>query len=388
MTLQVTQECNFRCSYCTYGAKDHQYQREHASKKMPLETAIKAIDFFAARSANQGEATIGFYGGEPLLEFEMIKALIEYAEKKFIGKSLSFSITTNASLLTLDIARYLSGHDVSLTISMDGAPEIHNRSRKFSETGGGTFSAIAKNLNEMKKELPEWFEKILINVVIDPRYPCDALHAFFSNDAALKKAQMMVTFVDDFFSLEKSYSSDVFALENNRHLFKAYLALLGRHATAKTSKVARQFVFAGLDQSEKRMKMSSGLFDSNAPGGPCIPGEKRLFVSADGLFYPCERVSETSESMIIGNLLDGFDVEKAKKVLNIGSLTEEEFKDCWAFRHCTICAKHCDNNGELCPELKESQCGGVRDSVLRGFKEYLLLKDFDVPIEAIRDFGA
>ena len=387
ITLQLTQECNFRCSYCTYGSKDFQYQREHSSKKMPLETAISAIDFFAAHSANQSEVNVGFYGGEPLLEYDMMKTVIEYAEKKFFGKELTISFTTNGSLLTLELARYFSSHNASVTISLDGAPETHNRSRKFAATGDSTFDTVKKNLDEIKKELPEWFRRILLNVVIDPRYSCCSLHDFFSNDATLGQSQMVVTYIDDFFSLEKYYASDIFSFENNSYLLKAYLAYLGKYPMAKTTRVARQFVFTNFTKSEKNLKMSMGLFETNAPGGPCIPGERRLFVSVDGLFYPCERVSETSELMIIGNLREGFDVDKAKRVLNVGGLTDEECKNCWAFRHCSICVKHCDNNGEFCPELKLSQCDGVRESVERSFKEYLLLRDFDVPIEAIINIG-
>jgi len=125
------------------------------------------------------------------------------------------------------------------------------------------------------------------------------------------------------------------------------------------------------------------LSDVTAPGGPCIPGGQRLFISADGDFYPCERVSETSEAMQIGNLNNGFDIAKAKNVLNIGQLTEEDCKNCWAIRHCQICVKHCDNNGSLCADFKRSQCEQIKDQVELQLKDYLFLKDFGVSINSM-----
>ena len=381
MTLQLTQECNFRCSYCTYGAKDFQYQREHSSKRMSLETAFSAIDFFVAHSSNQDEVSVGFYGGEPLLEFEMIKTIVEYAEKKFWGKDLMFVITTNASLLTLEMAKFFSEHNVNLTISLDGTAEIHDRSRKFATTGSGTFAAIKKNLDEIRRELPAFSEKMSFNIVIDPRYSCNKLHTMFSEDDSFREATIMPTIIDDFFSTEKAIPSDIFVRESNHHRFKAYLALLGRYPQAKVSRVTQNFMSGTYARLELSLKMSTEVFDTMAPGGPCIPGEMRLFVSADGIFYPCERVSETSESMIIGNLRDGFDVEKARDALNIGQLTEEDCKNCWAIRHCMICVKHCDNNGELCAELKRSECDQVKREIEAQLREYLLLKDFNLSIK-------
>ena len=383
MTLQITQECNFRCSYCTYGAKDFQYQREHSSKKMSLETALSVVDFLVAHSTNQDEVVIGFYGGEPLLEFEKIRTIVEYAEKNFFGKDLGFSLTTNGSLLTLEIAKFFAAHNFNLIISLDGTPETHDRSRKFAATGNGTFATIKKNLDEIKREFPAFFKRISFNIVIDPRYSCNNLHTLFNEDDTFKESQIMSTVIDDFFSTEKAIPSDIFVRENNYHRFKAYLALLGRYPLTKVSRIAEDSILASYRELEDNLKMSTELSDIMAPGGPCIPGERRVLVSVDGIFYPCERVSETSEPMMLGNLCDGFDVEKARKVLNIGQLTEEDCKNCWAIRHCSICAKHCDNIDELCAQLKRSQCDQVKEAVELQFKEYLLLKDFDVPINTI-----
>ena len=384
MTLQLTQECNFRCAYCTYGASDFQFQREHSAKKMSLETAFKAVDFFVEHSVARSDSALSFYGGEPLLELELIKTIVDYAEKKFFGKSLSFPITTNGSLLTPDVAEYLSAHNFSITISLDGTSEIHDRSRKFAATGEGTFAHIMKNIGAMKKHHPKLFESTLFNVVIDPRYPCNNLHSFFSDNHTFKDSQLINTStIDDFFNIEKTMASDAYIRENNHHNFKTYLSLLDRYPRDKVSIVAENNILTVYSKLKEDMATSVEVSDVMAPGGPCIPGAQRLFVNVDGGLYPCERVSETSEAMKIGNLNDGFDIDKAQKLLNIGQLTEDDCKNCWAIRHCYACAKHCDNNGHLCADVKLSHCEQIKKSIEFEFKEYLLIKDFGVPISTI-----
>lgn len=75
---------------------------------MSLSIAKKAIDFFQEHSTDQNNVTIGFYGGEPFLEFELIKECVAYAEDKLEGKKIEYSVTTNATLLTDEIIDYLT----------------------------------------------------------------------------------------------------------------------------------------------------------------------------------------------------------------------------------------------------------------------------------------
>ncbi|MCL2248948.1 MAG: Cys-rich peptide radical SAM maturase CcpM [Oscillospiraceae bacterium] len=382
MTLQITQECNFRCAYCSYGAKDFQYQREHSPKKMSMETAFKAVDFYVANSVGRDTSTVGFYGGEPLLEFELIKCIVEYAEKKFFGKNLKFPITTNGSLLTPRIAEYLSSHNFSITISLDGTSEIHDRSRKFATTGEGTFATIIKNLEEIKKYYPTLFERILFNVVIDPRYSCNDMHTLFTDNHIFKSSEIMSGIIEDIYSIEKVVPSDTYISEDKHHNLKVYLSLLDRYPHENVSKVAKREIITRYSKLKNDMTIFTELSDVMAPGGPCIPGGQRLFIGVDGDFYPCERVSETSAVMKIGNLNDGFDINKAKDMLNIGQLTEEDCKNCWAIRHCQICVKHCDNNGYLCAEFKRSHCEAIKNQAELQLKDYLLLKDFGVSINS------
>ena len=76
--------------------------------------------------------------------------------------------------------------------------------------------------------------------------------------------------------------------------------------------------------------------------GPCVPGMKKLFIDVNGDFYTCEKFVEDKKSSI-GNLSHGFDLKKIEEYLNIGVLTENECKSCWASRFCNICALSCVN---------------------------------------------
>ena len=82
ITVQLTQNCNFRCKYCIYSETHNTRQRSHSTERMTWETAKKAIDFLREHSVDSPEVNIGFYGGEPLLEFPLLKKAVEYSEQQ------------------------------------------------------------------------------------------------------------------------------------------------------------------------------------------------------------------------------------------------------------------------------------------------------------------
>src|SRR5690554_3043280 len=145
LVLQVTQNCNFRCSYCAY-TQNSGNQRLHSSQRMNFDTAKKALGFLHEHSIDSPKINIAFYGGEPLLEFELIKKTVYLAEKKFSGKTITYNITTNGSLLTEEVLDFFSKHRISLMISVDGPKEIHDKNRKFINKEG-TFDSILNILD-------------------------------------------------------------------------------------------------------------------------------------------------------------------------------------------------------------------------------------------------
>lgn len=146
LILQVTQNCNLRCKYCVYSGS--YVNRTHTKKRMSFEIAKQAVDFYFAHNTNKDAGVISFYGGEPLLEMELIKKIVVYSEKLYEGKELRFNMTSNATLLTDEIADFLYEHNFNLTISLDGPEEVHNQSRVFADSKTGTFQCIIKNLEK------------------------------------------------------------------------------------------------------------------------------------------------------------------------------------------------------------------------------------------------
>lgn len=166
IALQVTQGCNLRCKYCAYsGSYDN---RVHSSKRMSKEIAFKAIDFLFDHSIDRDRVSLGFYGGEPLLELDLIKECVKYAKKKSIGKELMFNITSNTTLITDEVLKFLYDNEFSLTVSLDGDRQAHDKNRVFAANGAGTFSVVMQILEKIQTQYPDYMERVHINAVIDP----------------------------------------------------------------------------------------------------------------------------------------------------------------------------------------------------------------------------
>lgn len=113
------------------------------------------------------ERNIGFYGGEPLLQFDLMCRIIEYAEERMRGRPLTFNMTTNGSLLNNKIIEYLEAHKVRTLISLDGPKEINDKNRVF-KNGSGTYETVINNIKHIKENHPSYFNNVSINMVIDP----------------------------------------------------------------------------------------------------------------------------------------------------------------------------------------------------------------------------
>lgn len=171
LILNLTENCNMRCSYCIYSGKYNQ-QRVHSKRYMSEETALKATDYFLNNCAD--EIYLGFYGGEPLLAFNLMKKVVEYSKNK-TDSSINFSLTTNATLLNEEIIHYFVSNKFSLTVSLDGPESVHDRYRKTID-GQGTFQRVMENLKKIKDYDPDYYRnKVLFSVVNAP--PVEALYS-------------------------------------------------------------------------------------------------------------------------------------------------------------------------------------------------------------------
>jgi len=373
MILQVTQNCNFRCTYCVYSENLYETQRSHSSKKMSWETARKAVDFYMEHSRDVDQIKIGFYGGEPLLEFELIKKVIAYADEVFDGKEIIYSITTNGSLLTDSVVEYLASHNISVTISLDGAKEIHDTSRRFASDGRGSFDIIMSNIENIKKKYPGFAKKLGISMVVDPQNDYDKVNQIFFDDEKFSGLTVHSTPKDDVNANEKTIFSDKYLAKSRYQMFLSCLSKLGWIEKEFVSPMNSESLQNILNRT-MMLEPIVHLPEKTNPSGACVPGT-RLFVSVDGIFSLCERVNEESSAMQIGNLLNGFDLQKAYDVLNIGRLTQEHCQNCWAINFCNLCAKHADNNNSLSAELKLTHCSNVYNSAENDLKAMILFKE-------------
>lgn len=383
LTLQLTQGCNFRCSYCIYSENNNQKQRNHSSKRMSYETGKKCIDFYAKHSVDNPRANIGFYGGEPLLEFQLIKKLVAYAERVFDGKPLSYNMTTNGSLLSNEVVEFLLKYKVRTTISLDGPKEIHDMNRRFAHNGMGTFDTIFKNLENIKENYPEFLQYISFNVVMDPENNFADINSVFNKLRTFEEIEVHSTIIDDTYSDEKIRYSEQFRLDRDYELFKAYLYYFGRLEKDDIMPISLQEI----DEKKKlkaKLDMLQDYSEVYTHAGPCLPGVNRLFATVEGKLYPCERVSEKSEVMCIGNIEDGFDIKKSIEILDIGKLTAEACKNCFAIHNCNLCAKYADNSEELNGELLKKNCRGVMEKLKYDFLDLIMLEE----IEEIKKEGA
>lgn len=357
LILELTERCNQRCKYCGFSGR-YKKMRTHRNLDMSFEIAKKALDFFINRSnkSKLKKPAIGFYGGEPLLKFDLIKQIVDYVKSVKMSKEYRFSLTTNGTLLNTKVVECFNENNIGATISLDGPKNIHDRYRVFSN-GKETFNVILKNLSNIKKFFPGYFKKnISFNVVLAPPYDFENVITFFYKNPFFKEVNKTIIFnsVDTY---ETTFFMD-FCLETyEKNGHKEMLKFRDQYKNAlikgdyKNLTIEKQFFdkpFYTIDS--RKMKL---LGKKHPPLGTCFPGQRRLFVNALGKFFMCEKVNSNYE---IGNVDNGFDYEKIYKFFK---KYEEFFKNCrycWAVRLCKKCFNEIRKADDFDEERKNELC--------------------------------
>lgn len=375
LILQVTQQCNLRCGYCIFGG-GYKHARTHSAKRMDFATAKKAIDFFLEHSSERGDLHIGFYGGEPLLEFDLMKQCVHYAEAAVEGKTIHFGMTTNGTLLTPEVTQFLDDHDFHFSISLDGSKEEHDANRKF-RSGQGSFDLIMDNVRRIRRNHPRLNANISFMTTINPKADLCCVMEFFSTDTVFSDSRIVFNSVDQKDIKEKSQYSESFFLLRKYEYLKVLFMHIGKIKSDCISPMALDSTVGRADMY-RRLGEHSILQPICHPGGPCLPGIKRLFVNTSGRLYPCEKVNENLDYFCIGSLDTGVDLEQAKELINCGKVTEEECKQCWNLPNCKICSNQVDFGEEktLCAKDKMIQCKKDQNRVLSDLREICVLREF------------
>jgi len=352
LTLQITTDCSLRCSYCTYSG-NYENQRSHSKEVMSIDVMKRSVDFIMERSHGLKKINIAFYGGEPLLEIDIIKSCVRYVKDKYYGREVTYSLTTNGTIFNDDIIHFLRNNDFNISISLDGPKEIHNLNRIFPD-GSGSFDKIMDNLRNIRKSYPDYFHKISFMTTVAPDMDYSCINSFYVAEEILNDNSVRSNLVNDY-SLKESISyGDNFHMVNAYQRMKVLLAELDLYSKNKTSKLFTN----SLDQVKETYKTlsKSRMVEKMHPGGPCVPGVMRPFVDTKGNIFPCERVSENSEVMRLGHIDTGFEYEKIYCLLNIGQLTEKECISCWNFLFCGLCSAACDEGNCFSKEKRLIYC--------------------------------
>lgn len=321
-TLITSGKCNLRCRYCW-----NQGGRYNAAgdSVMSKETAKKAVDFALKYPVTGGETMIDFYGGEPLMNFDVVRDVIELTksgngDKESLEKKQQFSykITTNGTLLSEKIVDYLSDKNCYLAVSFDGAKEVHDHNRPFA-SGAGSWAVVNRKVSRILKS-----KKIEISVraTLMPPYlkkveTYEYLAGMGFNDIEVEFANEPSYCLDENQKFEIG-AEDKSLIENEiLHFTDYYLKELlksGRAIDVGTSNRITQVLYESPKTS------------------PCGAGCNTMCVSADGKLYPCLGFNDIDE-FCLGNVEDGLDKAAWKRFVKLihGAVFKyPKCKKCWA----------------------------------------------------------
>ncbi len=143
LCLNICHDCDLRCRYCFASTGSFGGKRS----MMSFETGAKALDYVLEHSGNRKFLEVDFFGGEPLLNIKVVKQLVAYGREreKEYGKTFRFTFTTNCVGLTPEISAWAEDNNISVVLSHDGRPEVHDRQRVF-PNGSGSYDVVTKNI--------------------------------------------------------------------------------------------------------------------------------------------------------------------------------------------------------------------------------------------------
>jgi len=365
--LNITDDCNFRCIYCKYG-DTYEFEKFHAKKHMDNKTAIQSIDFLLNNSHDSEELTVGFYGGEPVLRFDLIKSVVNYILSK-TDKRVRFSLTTNGSLIGKRVIEYFIDHSFKLTISIDGPAEIHNRYRK-SISGRNTYYKIIKTIKEIKKIDKEYYNKhVGFSVVIAPPFHLYSLYEFFNSEQINNQAPIFANLAD--------YYDTSFYNRFPKSIWKDY-----KHQKEQLRKIFHDKIKNRVNDNssllwslfgDKAVKLHNRPNGYNGnrlyPLGICTPGVHVTFIDTNGELFICERVGK---HLSIGNIHQGFDVEKIAQTINdfVNVITKHGCIECPFVRICPSCYVDARRNNSLSNEKLKASCPSKKQGIKEVLHDY------------------
>lgn len=315
MCLHVAHDCNLKCNYCFASQGNFKGER----RMMDLETGKKSLEFLAKNSGKRRNLEVDFFGGEPLMNFEIVKQLVAYGREieKIYNKNFRFTITTNGLLLDEDKMNFINENMDNVVLSLDGRKEINDNMRQTVK-GNGSYDIILPKFKEMvdkRGDKDYYIRGTFTNKNID-----------FSNDImdyyknGFKKVSMepVVTSDEMDYALREEHLEDV--LNEYEKFSKDYIDI---------KKKDKDFYFfhymIDLSQGPCIVKRAIG----------CGAGSEYLAVTPEGDLYPCHQFVGEKE-FLLGSLDEGIvntDLRDKFKKANV--YNSPECRICWARFYCS-----------------------------------------------------
>lgn len=349
LILEITEECNLRCTYCVFDKK-HIFERDHSSKVMSLELAFDEVKDFYTRT-NQEEGYIVFYGGEPLLAFELIKKIVVYANK-ISNYCLKFSLTTNGLALSENKFNFLIENDFLLTVSLDGDKETHDKQR-VTMTGKGTFDAITTNLKKLKNYNAQFFKNnVLINCVISDANDLSKINQFFKENEFVEESLRFSPVLQNNIAID-GYITNSISLESVKQSLKSGLLPVENNFL---DSILKKIEFRKLDDEARLGKKL------------CVPFSNRTYVRADGSIQFCERIEKYGK---LKNKSVNLAVQSEAIYSEFKAFKQEACSKCFAYNFCEMCPASFIKNSQFDNDLANSKCDQYRQAVKQAFQIYI-----------------
>ena len=317
LCLNVVHDCNLRCKYCF--ADEGEYKG--CRKPMSAEVGKRAIDYVLENSGNIKNIEVDLFGGEPLMVFDTIKEIVDYAKEKdkLYNKNIRFTMTTNATLLNDEIIDYIDKNMGNIILSIDGRKEVNDTVR-IRVDGSGCYDRILPNIKKM----------------VDRRDPSKQYYArgTFTRENT------------DFFE-------DVMALANEgfSEISIEPVVLPDSHNLSIRSedlpKIYEQYdmlykeMLRRAENNDNPFKFYHFNIDLN--GGPCVykriagcgAGHEYVAITPDGDIYPCHQFVG-NEEFLLGNINSGIKNKNlSKDFKNAHIYNKPKCKECWARFYCS-----------------------------------------------------
>jgi len=343
LILEGTQDCNMRCSYCIYGG-GYLGERNHNGWDMSPEIAFNSVEYFLAHSEEKKPFRfISFYGGEPLVNFNLLERVVS----SFQGAPrLRFGISTNGLLLER-YADFLKENNVSVVVSLDGPKEVHDKNR-LTLGGKPTFEQVIRGVSAMG---PDSISKgsMAFSSTITHKDDFKKSYEFFRDNFRGCVARM--EFVKGYDRIGNPGERLYLEEENIGKMFQDYKEGIITGDSVNTLR----FLF---DDMFKRILVRPRDYSGGEinPGRTCLPGARKLFCKPDGKFYICEKLGY--DSFEIGSTEKGIDKDKVFKLMEFFMhVSQEECSNCPLTQLCNVCIPVSGlSQGEFSSERYKKSC--------------------------------